>query len=196
MDATPEEAKAFWRYMTERFGTSVVDKKNAAEMTLVAHGLQLLGIQSKEDFLNRFTTTLGTVIYTPFEPGRAHANMSFWDQIVICTHEHQHVVQHRRDGLGYSINYLANTASRAQYEAEAYTCNLELHHWRTGDILDGASVASTLEYYGCTPQDILVCGKTLDLNAVTLLSGGIVTEASGAAIEWLDKHAKHLISLA
>jgi hypothetical protein len=63
LDVKPEEAWAFWRFMQDHFRTSVINKRSALEMQLVARGLEALGVQSKEFFLKNFTTTIGRRIY-------------------------------------------------------------------------------------------------------------------------------------
>ena len=81
--------------MQDHFRTSVINKSSALEMQLVARGLEALGIQRKDRFLKNFTTTIGRRIYTPFEVGSPKGGWDLWHQIVICVHEHQHVVQQR-----------------------------------------------------------------------------------------------------
>src|SRR5690606_36096317 len=111
-DIKPEEVWAFWRFMQDHFRTSVINKNSALEMQLVARGLEALGIQSKDRFLKNFTTTIGRRIYTPFEVGSPKGGWDLWHQVVICVHEHQHVVQHDREGLSYEVSYLADRADR------------------------------------------------------------------------------------
>ena len=67
VDIQPEEVWAFWRFMQDHYRTTVVNKRDALEMQLVAQALDALGIQSRDRFLRNFTTTLGRRIYTPFE---------------------------------------------------------------------------------------------------------------------------------
>ena len=62
--------------------------------------------------LKNFTTTIGRRIYTPFEVGSPKGGWDLWHQIVICVHEHQHVVQHDREGLAYEVSYLADRRAR------------------------------------------------------------------------------------
>lgn len=186
---TPQEVRDFWSYMTKRFNTKVVDKASAVEMQLIAYGLDLIGIQDKDTFLSRFTTTIGRSIYMPQKVGEGP---DLWEQIVLCTHEHQHVVQHDREGMYYDISYLANSAARAHWEAEAYRCNLELTYWRTGKVPSGDQLSWVLGAYGCNKNDITVASQLLDLSAVSVLDGAIVSEATSAALEYLNEHLSHL----
>ena len=81
LDVQPEEVWAFWRFMQDHFRTSVINKRSALEMQLVARGLEALGIQSKDRFLKNFTTTIGRRIYTPFEVGSPKGGWDLWQQI-------------------------------------------------------------------------------------------------------------------
>lgn len=191
-DVRPEEVWAFWRFMQEHFRTSVVNKSSAFEMQLVARALNALGIQSKERFLKSFTTTIGRRIYTPFEVGSAKGGWDLWQQIVICVHEHHHVVQHDREGLSYEISYLADRAARARWEAEAYRANLEMAYWRTGTTPSALATASVLKDYGCRPEDIEVTAKSLALSAISVKRGAVINEATHVALGWLDENVPRL----
>ena len=86
-------------------------------------------------------------------------------------HEHQHVVQHDREGLAYEVSYLADRAARARWEAEAYRSNLELQFWRTGTTPSAQRTASVLKDYGCRDGDIEVTAKSLALSALSVKKG-------------------------
>jgi hypothetical protein len=196
-DVQPEEVWAFWRFMQDHFRTSVINKLSALEMQLVARGLEALGIQSKDRFLKNFTTTIGRRIYTPFEVGSPKGGWDLWHQIVICVHEHQHVVQHDREGLSYEVSYLADRGARARWEAEAYRSNLELQFWRTGTTPSAQRTASVLKDYGCRDygcrdEDIEVTAKSLALSAISVRKGAVINEATHVALGWLDEHVPRL----
>ena len=178
--------------MQDHFRTSVINKRSALEMQLVARGLEALGIQSKDRFLKNFTTTIGRRIYTPFEVGSPKGGWDLWHQIVICVHEHQHVVQHDREGLAYEVSYLADRAARARWEAEAYRSNLELQFWRTGTTPSAQRTASVLKDYGCRDGDIEVTAKSLALSALSVKKGAVINEATHVALGWLDEHVPRL----
>jgi hypothetical protein len=192
LDVQPEEVWAFWRFMQDHFRTSVINKRSALEMQLVARGLEALGIQSKDRFLKNFTTTIGRRIYTPFEVGSPKGGWDLWHQIVISVHEHQHVVQHDREGLAYEVSYLADRAARARWEAEAYRSNLELQFWRTGTTPSAQRMAEMLSDYGCRPEDVDVAAKSLALSAVSVRRGAVINEATHVALRWLDEHVPRL----
>lgn len=192
LDVQPDQVWAFWRFMQDHFHTSVINKNSALEMQLVARGLEALGVQSKDRFLKNFTTTIGRRIYMPFEVGSPKGGWDLWHQIVICVHEHQHVVQHDREGLSYEVSYLADRAARARWEAEAYRSNLEMAYWRTGTTPSAQATASVLKDYGCRPEDIEVTAKSLALSAISVKKGAVINEATHVALGWLDEHVPRL----
>jgi len=192
VDIQPEEVWAFWRFMQDHYRTTVVNKRDALEMQLVAQALDALGIQSRDRFLRNFTTTLGRRIYTPFEVGSPRGGWDLWSQVVICVHEHQHVVQHDREGLSFEVSYLADRAARARWEAEAYRSNLELHFWRYGTTPSARRIAEILGDYGCRPEDVDVAAKSLALSAVSVRKGAVINEATHVALGWLDEHEPRL----
>ncbi|MBU8900632.1 hypothetical protein KRR26_33985 [Corallococcus sp. M34] len=191
-DIQPSEVVAFWQSMQERFRTKTASKADSLEMRLAAEALQRMGILDKQRFLERFTTTVGRTLYLPFEVGVPQGGWDLWGQVVVCVHEHQHVVQHDEEGPSYELNYLTSPASRAQYEAEAYTCNLELHYWRYGSTPSPRALAEKLRGYGCRPEDIKVAAHTLALTSASVRRGAVVREATHAALEWLNSHVPHL----
>jgi hypothetical protein len=192
VDIQPEEVWAFWRFMQDHYRTTVVNKRDALEMQLVAQALDALGIQSRDRFLRNFTTTLGRRIYTPFDVGSPRGGWDLWSQVVICVHEHQHVVQHDREGLSFEVSYLADRAARARWEAEAYRSNLELHFWRYGTTPSARRIAEVLGDYGCRPEDVDVAAKSLALSAVSIRKGAVINEATHVALGWLDEHVPRL----
>jgi len=185
-----EVVRAFWDFMVHEYGTRVIAKANALEMKAAAYALGLMDALDADAFLRDYTTTIGRSIYVPFEPGGDADGWSLWGQLAVCVHEHQHVEQLDRDGwLKFAGKYLLSSAGRAAYEAEAYRCDMELHFWRTGEVLDPKTLAAKLKHYACTSTDIEVAEKALTMSAATVRRGGIVNRASQKAIAWLNVHA-------
>jgi hypothetical protein len=190
---TPALVAEFWQYMMHRYGGSVIDKRNASEMQLVGALLGKLGIVDKDSFLRHYATTIGHRIYIPFEIGLATPDWSLWGQIMVCTHECEHIVQY--DNLGpikFAWQYVAKTAGRARLEAEAYRCQLELHFWRTAQLLSPHELASSLKSYGVTDADIQVAETILRMSAESVRRGAVINPTSRAAIDWLNVHAPEL----
>src|SRR5262249_31578700 len=143
-EPTPETVRGLWQHMAQHYGSQVADKKDSTLMRAIAGALQLFGVERADDFLSRFTTTIGSVIYAPFEVGVDARGWSLWEQIVICVHEHMHVYQWRAEGVGFVAKYITSSAARAAYEAEAYRSAAELSWWRSCQVGDPAALASHL----------------------------------------------------
>jgi hypothetical protein len=188
---TSGEVAGLWAHMTDHFGTRVIDKSEAVEMRLAARLLDAVGIVDRKRFLAAFATTIGRRIYLPFQIGRGN-EAQLWHQIVVCAHEHQHVVQRDRRGLRFELAYVTDRTERARIQAEAYRCHLELHHWRWGTLPDPRELAESLGSYGCDPADIDLAERMLRVWAVPIRHGAVLGEASQVAIAWLDEHVPHL----
>lgn len=191
-DIAPEAVVAFWQFMQGHFGTRVMNKEDALEMQLLAQALNLLGVQDRARFLRSFTTTLVRRIYTPFEIGVPRDGWDLWRQVVVCVHEHQHVVQQARAGLRFEIEYVVDPAARAAWEAEAYRSDLELHFWRYGATPSARKLAELLIDYGCRPADVEVAWKSLALSAASVRQGAVMNQATHVALGWLNEHLPHL----
>lgn len=187
INPTSKDVKDFWQFMQKKYGTTVVQKKDAAEMKFVAEMLDLMGILDKQAFLAHYTTTLGTKIYVPHPIGSDLPGWDLWSQIIICVHEHVHVDQdNKAGGLAYEWAYVTNTAARTQYEVEAYRTRMEID-WRYRHIVGTPkAIAATLKNYACTPTDIKVAEKALALAVPAIKAGALTTDVSKVAAEWLD----------
>jgi len=180
--------KDFWSYMMTKYDSTVVTKSDSEAMELVAGFLDLIKVTDKEDFMTNFTTTIGTTIYTPFEVG-VDGYYSLWDQVETCVHEHQHVIQYHREGpIKFAMEYAFSKSQRAWYEAEGYRADLELHYWRTGELLTPRAMATHLDGYGLGEGDIKFVEEFIDSSLMTIKEGGIISESAQVAIEWFDKY--------
>lgn len=186
IEIAPGDVVDFWAYMARRYGTRAVRKSDAAEMKAIGRLLDLLGVIDRQTFLDRFTTTIGTTIYTPFEIGRAEGGWDLWHQILICVHEHQHVVQDDK-GLKYEWDYITSPAKRTTYEIEAYRTGFELEWKYYRRTPDPAATAALLRNYGCGSTDVEVARKALALTLPTIKAGAITTPTVMAAVGWLDE---------
>ena len=161
-------------------------------MGLIATFLDSLGITDKSKFLSSFTTTIGRKIYTPFDIGVETEKHSLWSQIVICVHEHQHIVQHDREEALFEITYLTDSDSRCRYEIEAYRSNLEINYWRYGKTPNAKQLAQVLENYGCSEVQISIAAQALTLANVSIRQGIVTNEASMVALGYLNTNLEHL----
>jgi len=192
MNPTPEQVKGLWNYMTNKYGTTVKAKADATEMKLIAEGLDLIGILDAEAFLTQFTTTIGSTIYTPFKVGDDYPNLTLWEQIEVCAHEHQHILQFQRDGLGFALQYLMDPTWRAVYEGEGYRVTMTLHHWHYGTLPPVEKYVTAIESYGISGATQEFFEKYLTMSCKTLELGGVPDEAAKVALDWLTQHAPEL----
>jgi hypothetical protein len=149
-------------------------------------------VQDRQTFLSRFTTTIGTRIYTPFDVGVPTLEYPLWGQITICVHEHQHVNQYHAEGVDYLTHYLASGADRADFEAEAYRTAAELDWWRYRRLDSALGLANHLQPYNCTPSEIAEARQIIELTEDAIRRGGLVSDTTTTAIEWLEANAPAL----
>jgi hypothetical protein len=190
---TPDQVRAFYAAMTQRFGATLIDKSDSVEMQLVADFLGSIGVMDRRAFLANYTTTLGHRIYVPFEPGVAAPGWDLWYQIVVLTHECQHIVQYDKIGsVQFDWLYVSDKAARARFEAQAYRSQLELQRWHYGQLESSSDVAARLAAYAVKSSDLPVAAEILESGAAVMEQDGRINEATVAAIEWLEANAPTL----
>src|SRR5207244_13035308 len=148
-------------------GTSVICTRVLFMLLVAARLLDAIGVRYRDSWLNQCATTIGRRIYVPFTVGDA-STLDLWSQVVLCVHEHQHVVQHDKLGLRYELNYLTSKAARARYEAEAYRSELELAAWRGQPLPNPHQLALSLSGYGVTDADREVAARLFQLWSVPI----------------------------
>jgi hypothetical protein len=186
--------------MVGEYDSDVVQKADSTLMKLVAKFLDVVGIQDDEEFMKDFTTTLHNNIYVPFEIGSTATGYSLWGQIHLCVHEHQHIEQGQRDGwLTFGGRYLTSPSHRANYEAEAYGCDMEMEYWYRGRGFNaeayGHRRVEVLTSYGCKAEHIEQAKQAISLRAKVLMRGGVENKCSQLAMAWLNEHAPELCGL-
>jgi len=189
---TPELVKEFYRDGLNNYGAHVRSKGDAAIMKAVANFLDLIKVQDKEAFLNRFTTTIFDTIYTPYQVGVGDAG-ALWNQITILVHELVHVTQHDADRCGFWLKYLANKTERAHYEAQAYGADLEMHIWRTGRAYNLRKRAELLRHYGLSREHIdFAHVELVTINDIIQNTDATVNPVAAWALDWLEQRAPDL----
>ena len=178
-----------WDYLGEHYGSTTVPKEHSGLMRLVGTFLQTTRIMEHERFMKGFTTVIGHTIYAPWRPG-SKAPATLVRQLDTGIHEHQHIVQLKRDGYArFWTMYVLSSRARAIYEAEAYTCGLELHWWLSGTTPDPVEVAQILLSYGCSKSDVAAAAEVLASNRVKIQAGEGITESFRLAKAWLEAEA-------
>jgi len=188
---TPEIVRSFWQHMSQSYGSTVRDKATAEEMQLFAKGLDKMGIVNGAEFLSRFVTTIGSTIYTPFTPGEATETWPLWDQIVVCAHEHQHVLQSDQS-LSFTLKYLSDPVWRAAYEGSAYRVSMTLDFWHYGKTPVTKPYLEAAKSYGLDTPSLDFFQQYLELSIPAIRQHGKPDEAARVAIEWLEQNAPEL----
>ncbi len=151
--------------------------------------LQTVRIMEHERFMKGFTTVIGHTIYAPWDPGDA-GTATLVRQLDTGIHEHQHIVQLKRDGYArFWTTYVASSRARAIYEAEAYTCGLELNWWLYERTADPGEIAAILLDYGCSRADVQAATEVLAANLARIQAGETITESFGLSRTWLEARA-------
>jgi hypothetical protein len=196
-------AMQFARQMAERFHARLVRKSDAIEMKLVAAALEaarLFGarLPSTDEFLTRYATTIGPMIYLPD---------SMWDDpralVEVVTHECQHVRQFWRGsgdgvagptdrdlpgGFGFGWLYLTQGEARVRFEAEAYVAGLEATVIGIGEPLPTSlePLVQPLEGgYALNDGEIALARGLLEVGATQVAQGVALTDAGQTAVELL-----------
>lgn len=189
MKVTGKQVKAFWKYMAKKYDFDIVTKGDAKEMKIVGWALERMDVQSKKDFLKKYTTTicLGAwrCVYVPFEIGKG-TQAQLIGQIETCVHECQHVRQADRNPA-QPLKYLASDTSRAFYEADAYRTNMEMHWYLTGRLLSAKKLANLLKGYSIGKSDRYIAEKHLIIASKVVKRGGVISGVSKVSIRWWKK---------
>jgi hypothetical protein len=190
---TPQQVVDFWHFMTRHFGTTIVPKNRSWLMRASGWVLDRLSIMPRDDFDERFATTIGNRIYVPFTPGVPTPAFSLWGQITICVHEHHHVTQFRREGfLPFSLRYLLSRRARMAYEVDAYITNMEMTYWRTGTVLSVLGIVRSLSKYALGEKYLAVARSRLHRAADHIEAGEVLSPVTATALAWLRMNMPEL----
>lgn len=191
---TSKQVQDLWTYFQRIYGTKIKYKAQSRHMKIIGRTLSALGIMSYSSFMNDYVTTIGRTIYLPvnFKIGVASPNWNLWEQMCLCVHEHQHVLQFATGRIRFVSGFLFRKAKRALHEAQAFRSDLALHMWRYGSLPDYKARAAGLKKYGCSSADIRVVEKYLALSLVTIGQGGVIDGAAKVALHWLNQNASEL----
>jgi hypothetical protein len=154
-DITLEMAAGLWAHMSKVYGTEVIDKDDSAMMEAVGGFLGTFGVLDKTNFMENYGTTIIKNIYIPFRPGEISKRWYPAAQCSMCIHEHKHAWQSDDEGtFVFASAYLSKKSSRATYEAQAYSTNMEFWYWLTGRMNDPARYARRIKNYNCGDEEV------------------------------------------
>ena len=188
MKLNPAERAALAQYLIQRFRAVVRTKGDLAEITTVATVFdvaRLFGanVPTTADFLDRFWTTLGPVIFSARGTGplAPHARVVF--------HEVTHAVQFWRAPLDYVRRYLTSTG-RAELEAEAERAAIEAWWLLTGELpATRGDLDRTRHGYALDDSHADLTVELLDTACTSVSCGVLSTDVGLYVLSWLREHA-------
>lgn len=187
-EPTNLEVERFWSFMCNYYRTHIAKKE---DLSSLASFMSNIGIMDEKSFMRNYATTIGRTIFIPFQPGVVTQGWSLWDQLVVCVHEHQHIVQYDDDSWGYMLNYVTSETYRTQYEVDAYATQLELL-WMRGVELKPTHVKVLLELlnsYMLSDEAKRVAETQLVSIARSVNEGVVTRDSTEVARIWLTTYA-------
>jgi hypothetical protein len=193
---SPSQLNALAVYLLSRFRAVVRGKGDAIEMQIIAavFGVVQLfgaGIPSSDEFLTRYWTTLGPVVYPPAGVDRS----AMGAHLRVLCHELTHVVQFWRAPLDFVGRYLTSKG-RAELEAEAERGACEVWWILTGETpANLGAVDITRHGYALSSQpgehdDHADLTRDLLEQAVTSVRAGVLsTDVGIEAARWIRENA-------
>lgn len=173
-------------FLIARFRAVVRAKGDAVEMQVIAavFGVVQLfgaGVPSTEEFLTRFWTTLGPVIY----PAAGVDRGALGAHIRVLAHELTHVVQFWRDPIDFIGRYLTSKG-RAELEAEAERGACEVWWILTGEIpADLGAVDITRHGYALDDGHADLTRDLLEQGVTSVRAGVLSTDVGIEAARWM-----------
>jgi len=190
---TPELVAALWRDLPASVNARVRQKATAPEMLAAQWVLTQLQIPAATDFMTAWVTTLGAVIYIPFDPGVASEAWSLESQALVCPHECEHVVEAHERGIATLAAHYAFGLYREEIETRANIATQEAIFATRGHCVHPSSLAAPLGRYGCSETDVRVSEAAHASAIETLEAGGQITTGGRKFRAWLEANAPDLI---
>ena len=185
---SPKLVRDLWKDAQLKWNMEWVCKGESDFMENVGGFLDLIGIDlDKEDFMTRFTTSLLETIYIPFEVGLP-SRYDLWEQVVVLVHELVHVEQYHANEVLFPLRYVADRAWRTQYEAEAFSADMEMHCWRYGNCYNPELRVKSLFSYGLNETHVAYARDHLESQIPIIEGGASIHPVAAWAIEWLEAH--------
>ncbi len=188
MNLTPKLVKAFYVAIAKQYDIEFVDRRDSTLMKMIGTFLDGIGILDKEDFLNNFTTTIGSYVYINYTPGDTSTGHSLAGQIETALHEAVHVCDFDDDPVGFMVRYLVDKSARTEYECRAYAAGLEWQWKTTGGSYDITLRAQSLLSYGLKQEHCDFMRQYLEIQDDVFRQGGAVSPVVEWAWRWFEEH--------
>jgi len=185
---TPELVRKLWAEALDHFGAKSVDKEDSDFMEAVGGFLDGIGVLDKEDFLERFTTTIGRTIYRPFDIGVEDGGWDLESQVMILTHELVHCEQYEDGPVEFCVDYVVSRSARADFEAKAYAADMEINYFLTGELYDIPTRAASLLYYGLNQSHVDLVVSVMESISETVVQGASVNDVAAWVLNWLEEN--------
>lgn len=185
---TSDLTKKFHRYMMKTYHFDIIDKPNAYEMQIAARFVSQFTSIGYEDFLKKYSTTVGNRVYIPYTIGKGN-HYQLFNQICTITHEARHVKDFRRNPADMG-HYLICQRKRTEIEYRAYSTYLYLYWWRYGKLPNIWKVAQKLSNYGVGAEHVKVMYKCLRMQTPIIKRDRIANSVAKTAITWLKRNCK------
>lgn len=184
---TPEQLFALLTFLFTRFKVLVREKGDAVEMQAIAKVFGLanflgLNLPTEGEFLTRFWTTLGPIIYAP----QGHQDLAVHWRVLF--HELMHAVQFWADPVSYVLHY-ATDAGRAEIEARSERAAIEGEWVLCGTLpptLDALRV--TRHGYGFGDGHVDLTQDLLETAATSVHVGILSTDVGIEVYQWVQKN--------
>jgi hypothetical protein len=175
-------------HLLHRFNVTIRPKGNAVEMEMLGRAFGVaqmlgLGVPNDEEFLTRWWTTLGPVLYTPL--GR-HLDVGEW--LDLLGHEVTHVIQFWRDRAAFVMGYIGSSFERARYEAEAERARYEVIWLMHGEFRRPLDLDATRHGYAMSDSHANLTRDLLEQSVTSIASGIIATDVGLAVLAWMREH--------
>lgn len=185
-DLTTDEMLAdLEAYLCKRFRVQVTEKGDSAIMrgvALVFGVAAMLGVNvpTSEEFLTRFATTLGPVVFLPSGMPRGKR------RTLLLLHEIGHAEAFWAEPLFFPRAYLQSGEKRAAYEAQAERGRIEGAWLLYGELPTADHVHSFMQHgYAVDAPDVTLAQQLVDI-AATAADSGVVSSPVGLAVrDWL-----------
>jgi len=156
----PAIMRRFLYEAEQDFGVTFVTKSSKNYET-ISNYLVSFGIRKPQKFLEKYSISMGSLIWLSFTPG-AGTTLQLINQIATICHELKHTTDFRRDRLEYAGKYAFSKSKRTYAESRAFRLNIEIKI-AFGRRVYTDSMANSLGGYRVRKSDIATCKKNLRL---------------------------------
>lgn len=191
MSLSTEQRAELVRHLLKRYAAFVRDKDDTEVIRAVAEVFDVAaffgaGVPSGEEFMTRYWTTLGPVVFAP----KGHGPLA--EHLLVLCHELTHVVQFWRDSVGFVLRYCTRKG-RAELEAEAERAAIEVAWLLTGTIPPQDALAITRHGYALDEAHAVHTINLLHTAVTSIANGVISTDVGLEALAWLRAYASDAI---